>query len=89
MVVNPGAGCLGLRHQSIPASAGELGEAAERLFPPPCVAAGVTGGTDLTLAALRDPGKLSRRLSKLPGLGLPLDLLGFHPATSRSQVNHG
>lgn len=54
-MVNPGAGHWGWGsgHQSIPASAGEMGEAADRALPPPSVAAGVTGGTDLSLGLSR------------------------------------
>lgn len=54
-MVNPVAGHWGRGsgHQSIPASAGEMGEAADRALPPPCVAAGVTGSTELSLGLSR------------------------------------
>lgn len=49
-MVNPGAGHWGWGsgHQSIPASAGEMGEAADRALPPPGAAAGATGSTYLS-----------------------------------------
>lgn len=79
-MVNPGAGHWGwgTGHQSIPASAGEMGEAADRALPPPCVAAGATGNTDRPeLGALQDPEQLSKCLNNPLRMDLPTRSAGF------------